>query len=149
MTYDLPDWYHLLLRDKDDTHANIGLDKGELIIRSSYDVYFDNKRVIYLKDPCSQADVEPRFFLHVYPVDSNDLPAQSRQRGYDTLDFSFAGQGFRSGGKCLAIRELPRYALSRLETGQFTSGEGGARVIWEGSLPLASRSRGGRWAPPV
>ena len=149
MTYDLPDWYHLLLRDKDDAHANIGLDKGELIIRSSYDVYFDNKRVIYLKDPCSQADVEPRFFLHVYPVDSNDLPAQSRQRGYDTLDFSFAGQGFRSGGKCLAIRELPRYALSRLETGQFTSGEGGARVIWEGSLPLASRSRGGRWAPPV
>ena len=136
MTYDLPNWYHLLLRDKDDTHANIGLDKGELIIRSSYDVYLDDDRVIYIKDPCSQADVEPRFFLHVYPVDSNDLPAQSRQRGYDTLDFSFAGQGFRSGGKCLAIRELPRYALSRLETGQFTSGEGGARFIWEGSFAV-------------
>ncbi len=133
MTYDIPDWYLSLLRDKDDTHASIVLEKGRLIIRSDYDVYLDDVRVIYMKDPCSQADVEPRFFLHVYPVDSNDLLAQSRQRGYDNLDFSFAGHGFRSGERCLAIRELPRYAISRLETGQFTSGED---RIWEGSFAV-------------
>ncbi len=133
MTYDIPDWYLSLLRDKDDTHASIVLEKGRLIIRSDYDVYLDDVRVIYMKDPCSQADVEPRFFPHVYPVDSNDLLAQSRQRGYDNLDFSFAGHGFRSGERCLAIRELPRYAISRLETGQFTSGED---RIWEGSFAV-------------
>ena len=133
MTYNLPDWYRSLMRDKEDAHANIGLDKGELIIRSTYDVYLNDNGLIYMKDPCSQADVEPRFFLHVYPVDSNDLLAQSRQRGYDNLDFSFAGHGFRSGERCLAIRELPRYAISRLETGQFTSGED---RIWEGSFAV-------------
>ena len=131
MTYDLPDWYLSLLRDNDT--ANTAIDKGDLVIHSDYDVYLDDDRVIYIKGPCSQADVEPRFFLHVYPVDSNDLLAQSRQRGYDNLDFSFAGHGFRSGERCLAIRELPRYAISRLETGQFTSGED---RIWEGSFAV-------------
>ena len=149
MTYDLPDWYLSLLREKDDIHASIVLEKGGLIIRSDYDVYLDDDRVIYMKDPCSQADVEPRFFLHVYPVDIDDLSMQSRQRGYDTLDFSFAGHGFRSGRKCLAIRELPKYAISRIETGQLTPGEGGARVLWKAVLPLASRSGEVDRAPSV
>ena len=121
MTYDLPDWYLSLLRDNDT--ANTAIDKGDLVIHSDYDVYLDDDRVIYIKDPCSQADIEPRFFLHVYPVDSDDLPAKSRERGYDNLDFSFPGHGFRSGERCLAIRGLPRYAIGRLETGQFTSGK--------------------------
>ena len=136
MTYDIPIWYLSLLRDKDDAYTNIGIEKGELIIRSNYDVYLDDDRAIYIKDPCFQSDIEPRFFLHVYPVDSDDLPAKSRQRGYDTLDFSFPGHGFRSGGKCLAIHELPRYAISRIETGQLTSGDGMTRVVWEGSFAV-------------
>ncbi len=135
MTYDLLDWYLSLLRDKDDAHASIVLEKGRLIIRSDYDLYLDDNRVIYVKEPCSQADIEPRFFLHVYPVDARDLPAQSRQRGYDTLGFSFAGHGFRSGRKCLVIRQLPEYAISRIETGQLTSGED---RTWEGSFAVGN-----------
>ena len=139
MTYDLPEWCHLLLRDKDDTRVNIVLEKGELIIRYHYDVYLDKQRMIYLKDPCSPADVAPPFFLHVYPVDSDDLPAQSRQRGYDTLDFSFPGHGFRSGEKCLVIRRLPEYAISRIKTGQLASEDSGVRVIWEGSFAVGEQ----------
>ena len=139
VTYDFPAWYRSLLREKDASHANISIEKGDLIIRSHFDVYLDNKRVIYMKAPCAQADVEPRFFLHLVPVEARDLPAQSRQRGYDALDFSFAGYGFRSGGKCLVIRELPKYAISHIETGQFTSGENRDQVIWEGSFAVGEQ----------
>ena len=109
---------------------------GRPIIRSDWDVYLVEDRLIYTKDQCSPEDAEPMFFLHLDPVDMNDLPDHRKQYGFDNLDFAF--RGYRppiEGGVCVAIRELPDYGIAAIRTGQFVPGEG---QIWNGRFTYNS-----------
>ena len=113
---DIPDWFRWLLRDKDwdrqEPHA-----KGEEVIRSEFTVYRDDRRLVYVKDPCGPEDVDTRFFLHVVPVDRGVLPPGRTQYSYN---FEFRGYGWRIGEACLAVRELPNsYGIGHVKTGQF------------------------------
>ena len=99
-------------------------DYGQTVAQSDFDVYLRGNDLAYLKENCVAGDVEERFFLHIFPVDSADLPADWRERGFDNLDFQFADHGAYAGDKCVAMRELPGYAIDRIRTGQFVSGEG-------------------------
>ena len=62
---------------------------GRPIIRSDWDVYLVEDRLIYAKDQCSPEDAEPTFFVHLVPVDRNDLPGHRRQYGFDGFHFEF------------------------------------------------------------
>ena len=104
-----------------------------LAIESNYDVYVRDNALLYVKEPCSQEDVEPTFFVHVVPVDVNNLPDHRRRYGADNLDFRFEAHGWRSGARCLAARRLPTYAIRHVETGQY--GPGGGR-LWVGNIPF-------------
>ncbi len=95
--------------------------------RKEFDVYFDARTVYYLREPCERTDTTARFFLHVYPIDANDLPNDRRQHGFDNLDFGFGERGLLFGGKCMVNVDLPQYAIARITTGQFD----GAGRIWE------------------
>ncbi len=107
-----------------------------LVIRSDWDVYLVENTLIYKKEPCIPEDAEPRFFLHLDPVDRNDLPIYRKQYGFDNLDFAFRYHGLIEGRACVAIRELPDYAIAAIRTGQFT-GEG---RVWEGNFTYNSLS---------
>ena len=60
-----------------------------------YDVHFVRNKgggnaLIYIRRECPVAMNLwrwPRFFLHVRPVDANDLPADRRRRGFENRDF--------------------------------------------------------------
>ena len=109
---------------------------GEPAARSDFDIYTGENTVSYLKSPCSAADVQAQFFLHVVPEDVEDLPAHRRRYGFDNLDFHydrFAALTF--GGKCIAKRPLPDYPIASIRTGQFTPGEG---QIWQAELPVGA-----------
>ena len=98
---------------------------GEPVARSDFDVYADENTVSYLKSPCSAADVQAQFFLHVVPEDVEDLPADRRQHGFDNLDFRYErGAALAFGGICIAKRPLPDYPIARIRTGQFTPNDG-------------------------
>ena len=99
-------------------------DYGQPAAQSDFDVYLHGNRLAYLKYPCAQGDADALFFLHIFPADAADLPAGSRGRGFDNLDFQFADYGAYAGDVCVAERELPGYAIERIRTGQFVSGEG-------------------------
>ena len=101
---------------------------GEPIIRSSYEVYVNGTELIYVKDVCDQDDVDKKFFLHVVPIDENDLPAHHEQYGFDNLDFHFKDHSIEQDERCVAVRILPEYDISHLRTGQFAPEEG---RIWE------------------
>ena len=103
---------------------------GEPAVRSDFDVYLREDTLIYVKEPCSRTDVEAMFFLHLYPVDVNDLPDHRRQYGFDNLDFDFDDQGVIIEGKCLAEVPLPEYGISEIGTGQFVPGQG-AGLGWK------------------
>ena len=110
---------------------------GEPAARSSFDIYLREDVLTYLKSPCSAADVEAKFFLHVVPESVEDLPADRRQYGFDNLDFQYDYYGRRAAlvfdGMCIEERQLPDYPIAGIETGQFTPGEG---QIWKAEFPV-------------
>ena len=44
-------------------------------IRSGFDVYLLDDTLVYAKEPCVSEDVDATFFLHVDPIDPDDLPS--------------------------------------------------------------------------
>ena len=101
-------------------------DYGRRVAQSDFDMYLSDDGLAYLKALCDPGDGDARFFLHIFPADPADLPADSREFGFENKDFWFGDHGGRAGDKCVAERELPRYAIDRIHTGQFVSGKGRA-----------------------
>ena len=99
-------------------------DYGQPVARSDFDVYMRGNGLAYVKENCDAGDTDAPFFLHIIPADPADLPAGWREHGFENLDFLFADHGARAGDKCVVTRELPDYAIERIRTGQFVSGEG-------------------------
>ena len=110
------------------------LSNARSVIRADFDVYLNEKanKLIYLKETCGGNDLEPRFFLHVVPENSTDLPRRRRPHAFDNLNFAFSEYGFEAAGLCAAARNLPDYAIAAIETGQFLSPEN--RKIWQGEF---------------
>ena len=109
-------------------------DYGPPVAQSDFDVYMSGGGLAYLKEPCEAGDIDARFFLHIIPADPADLPAASREIGFANLDFQFADHGARIGDTCVAERKLPDYAVERIRTGQFVSGDG---RVWGVEFPAA------------
>ena len=107
-------------------------------IRSTFDVHLTDDMLIYVKEPCGAEDLQEIFFLHVDPVDVNDLPEHRKQYGFDNLDFRFndrGGRWFRSAERCVALRKLPDYDFTAIRTGQYLVREDGSTAhLWEGEI---------------
>ena len=102
--------------------AYAALAAREPAVRSVYDVYLDGQTLAYVKEPCAREETAARFFLHVVPVDLNDLPEDRKRWEFDNLDFSFEFDGVRLGDACMVSVSLPAYAIAEIETGQFAGG---------------------------
>ena len=117
-------------------HVNQGTGErvlaGKRIIQSDYDVYLKEGRLIYRKEHCGPADTSAMFFLHVVPVDRNDMSPQRAQYGFVNLDFRHRS-GFRLDEfGCRISHRLPPYAIRHIRTGQYFPGEEGR--LWEGEF---------------
>ena len=113
---------------------------GEPMARSVFDIYTGENTVSYLKSPCSAADVQAEFFLHIIPEDLEDLPADRRQYGFGGANFrygEYAAPAF--GGRCIMEHRLPDYPIARIRTGQFTP-EGDQ--IWMAEFPVGAADGG-------
>ena len=112
-------------------------DADNPLIRSDFDVYLSNRRLIYINERCGASDLGNTFFLAVFPIDADNLPQARKPHGFDNLDFAFPNYGFVSGERCFIIRELPEYPIERIHTGQLIAAEGGYRHTWEGEAVLS------------
>ena len=115
---------------------------GPPVVLSDWDVYLVGNSLIYVKEPCIPEDAEPTFFLHLDPVDRNDLPIHRKQYSFDNLDFAFEDHLLIERGVCVAVRELPDYGIAAVRTGQYT-GEGS---IWKGSFDVVGPADEGKTA---
>ncbi len=105
---------------------------GEPAVRSAYDVHIAPGALVYVKEPCGEADIASRFFLHAFPERPQDLPQPLRRDGYENLTFNFHRWGVEFDGKCAANVPLPGYPVAGVRTGQFApKGE-----IWSAAFPL-------------
>ena len=108
---------------------------GEPVARSTFDLYLDGGTLSYLKAPCDESDARGRFFLSVHPADVEDLPADRRGVGHESLNFTFAPPaGAVFNGKCMATRQLPDYEIAAIETGQWIPG--GER-LWSAEIVVS------------
>ena len=109
---------------------------GEPAARSVFDIHIGENTVTYLKSPCSAADVQAEFFLHVIPEELEDLPADRRQYGFGGANFRYGNTAALAfGGRCIAEHPLPDYPIARIRTGQFTP-EGDQ--IWMAEFPVGA-----------
>ena len=106
---------------------------GQAVLRAHFDIYLNDNTLHYVRDTCRPNDIQARFFLHILPHDTNDLPQHRQQYGFDNLDFAFYEHVVRFDGKCLASVPLPDYPIARINTGQWIPDEG---RIWEGEFPF-------------
>ena len=91
---------------------------------STFTLYPQDNRLIYLRETCNAGDTAARFFLHILPQDVADLPAERQAAGFVNLDFAFDRWGGSFDGKCLAAVPLPDYPIKEIRTGQHIPGQG-------------------------
>ncbi len=108
---------------------------GEPLARAYFDIYAGDGNLYYIKENCAAADVDALFFLHIYPIRTEDLSVNRQQHGYQGLDFAFATHGRRIGAQCNATVELPPYSIAAIHTGQYIPD--GPR-LWEAEFALPS-----------
>ena len=96
-----------------------GIIAGKPAPQSDFNVHMRGGVLKYIKENCAPADA--RIFLHIFPADPADLPANRREHGFANLDFQFADQGADILGNCVYERELPDYLIARLRTGHNTA----------------------------
>ena len=102
----------------------------EAAVRSQFDIYAGDGALTYVRDSCGIEDVGRKFYLHVFPADTGLLSGWEAQRGYENHDFDFWEEGgLMFDGKCMVTVALPEYEVARVETGQFSDGEGN---VWGG-----------------
>ena len=120
------------------------IENTQPVIRSNFDVYQDENRnrLIYVRDECSDDDIGPLFFLHIVPVDMNDLPDHRKQYSFDNLDFSFAEYSHECGGTCVAVRKLPEYDIASIRTGQYRRVADGFDQVWKGRFDVTGQTSG-------
>ena len=133
-----PDGEIVLKKDIQNTVAM----PNKLIVRSVFDVYLGPRSLVCIKEDCLPAHRQPKFFLHVYPVDEKSLPVQKRKGGFDNLDFYFPGIEI-DDTTCAALQRLPAYPIRRIATGQFVRGDEGNYVhLWEGEFVMEQGAGG-------
>ena len=83
-----------------------------------FHVHIHGNTLVYTKNPCSATtNTEWPFYLHIYPVEENDL---SNEFGFQNLDFHFNDHGIMDKDGCIVRRPLPPYDISKIRTGQYS-----------------------------
>ena len=102
---------------------------GERMVRADWDVYRNGRKLTYFKQPCTPADTQAKFVLHVTPADPGVLPIARQRYGFDSLGFFFDRRGVQVGDQCMVSAHLPDYAINRIRVGQWISNEN--RTLWD------------------
>ena len=94
--------------------------EGEPIVRSVFDVYHDGDALVFVRDGYDCIGDTPPMFVHIYPVDPDDLPARVAQDGFENMGFHFWELGASLDGLCVAILPpLPAWPIASIHLGQY------------------------------
>ena len=127
--HSVPDVLTKLLRDHETDEAY----EGTLLIRSGYDVYLRDNRLVYVdKDhQCRPGDgqTRTRFYADIYPTDGD----------HERVAFGLIARWHYKDGGCVVHIRLPNYEIARIKTGQ-TAADG--HVLWEAEAHLTPNPPG-------
>ena len=112
---------------------------GTPLARADFDIYAYDDALYYISDNCAppiSRDAAIWVFLHIFPADPADLPADGHERGFENMDFRLDTHAAFFEGKCIHRQPLPDYPIERVSTGQFVSGN----AVWRVDINLAARA---------
>lgn len=119
-------------------HSIQGMAASRPHMSSNFDIYLRNRRIFYLKNPCSEEDLRDRFFLHITPENLEELSDDHRGLGFGVYDFNATDEGVATAAsdqKCVVTRALPPFAIRSLNTGQVRREESAdGEIRWIGPL---------------
>ena len=96
---------------------------GDPIIRADYDIYFQNRRLTFVKENCPPGEPDVQFGAKAFP------PPANRERARPT---DFSNNRVRLGELCLAVIQLPDYIQGDLVLSQGNLGKlQTAGLVWE------------------
>ena len=90
---------------------------NEPVARSNFDIYMRKRTLYYVKPRCVSPYLRERFFLHIVPVNENDLPQDRKQYGFDIRRATFREEGRIFDGKCMVPFALPQYKIASIRAG--------------------------------
>ena len=107
-------------------------------MRSLFNVYVHEDKLVYVKSPCSEDDISHRFFLHITPANTEDLAQENTQHGFNVYDFNssedYVGATV-NGSVCIVAFPLPDYAIHHIFTGQVIREESpSGEISWRGPI---------------
>ena len=111
--------------------------------RADFDVVLVENSLFFMKAECAPGDTDAVFFLHLVPADTDDLPSDRQQHGFDNLDFKFDDHVHWLNGRsgwCVAEVQLPNYRMAAIKAGQYVVEGEALRRIWEGEMHLEPQS---------
>ena len=116
-------------------------------MRSHFQIFIHENRLVYLRIPCSMHELRNRFFLYITPVHTEEVFEERKQFGFNVYDFNSFDEGVGSAmfkGGCMVVRTLPEYEIRHIHTGQAIreespDGEVFRRgPVWEGSYTFGA-----------
>ena len=140
-----------------DAYADIAAN-GEPLARADFEIYAYDGALYYISADCpppAPSRADSRIFLHIFPADLADLPANRREHGFENRDFWLETHTTAFiDGKCMHRQPLPGYPIARIRTGQFVSGN----AVWSADINLSARAAAhaaharilaGDYGPPI
>ena len=112
------------------------MEDARLLASNRFDVWFDGVRLLYVEEGLCVGP-EPAVFLHIVPMQLDDLPESRRQFGFDNLDFDVLDARLGISHRCVAAARLPDYAIASVRTGQYEAVDGGYVRLWEEKIDFA------------
>lgn len=91
----------------------------EPIAISEFNIHLKDRTLFYSQESCDDSSLDPPFFLHITPVDAQDLRTASRPYGFDDIDFDFRSGKRYDPVRCASSVFLPEYSIAAIHTGQY------------------------------
>lgn len=93
------------------------IEGAEPMVRSLFDLYLFDDQLVYVKDRCSDREIDRRLYLQVHPSHIDVLSGDHWRRGYERMNFAFASRyySYRNAirnEKCVLVLPLPDYDIS-------------------------------------
>lgn len=99
---------------------------GLVVTESDYEVVLTDGVLTYFHKEAARCRAEQDYgatlmhFLHIFPVNADDLPAHRADYNYDNLDFPVSVGGAVVDGRCVHEVRLPTYPIASIRIGLYT-----------------------------
>ena len=109
----------------------------EPIVRADYNVYRQGRLLTFIREDCPPGDLTGNFGVKVFPADPESVPGDHSLERHSFI--YYGNSGVRLGRICLAVIQLPDYAISDIIVAQYHPQREPELPRWAGVYSFSGR----------